>query len=220
MWQTYCLCFICQASLLRLDNSRSGQLYISIFPKVSVMKKISFMLILSVIIAGCSAPSLQRVLSKLKYHKNPIDESEYWDNWRTRTFGVDDYFEEYEINSYLTCFKKDGGYFIRMNTQSGANSILSKYEVENDNLSSAAFIGLGEYKGRGAYVYEGDNDAHLDIYEKNLTKEEIHILSEMAKTPGTKFTPVTEDNKKFTSRRLTDTERVQIQAILMTCKFM
>lgn len=183
------------------------------------MKKI-ICLVIALITFGCVPATLEKSLKKVVYQKDPLNGSEYWEmSWRTPSFEFIDIFEEYEINSYLRCIKEEDNNSVYMTTHSGASSKLDKYEISSDNLSAPMYLEIGELLEEKATIYKGE-DAHLDIYGVALSPEDVKTLIEMATTPSTKFRAIGQSGDKFVNKKLSDTEMMQIRAILKICKFM
>lgn len=183
------------------------------------MKKIICLLV-ALIAFGCVPATIEKSLKKVGYQKDPLNGSEFWEmSWRTPSFEFVDMFEEYEINSYLKCVKENDNYSIYMTTQSGAGLALDKYEISSDNLSAPIDLEIGELIEQIATIYKGDS-ATLDIYGTSLSKSDVKTLIEMATTPKTKFRAIGKNGDKFVNKKLSDTEMMQIRAILMTCKIM
>lgn len=182
------------------------------------MKKVILMVFIGLIF-GCAPLTVEQSIQKLTYQKDAMSGADIWVVWRIPTVQfMDNLLEEYEINSYMKCVKLGDNYSVAMTTQSGAEPILQKYEFLKQG-SDPLYVPLGKNQARKASLYRGD-EGHLDIYETEFSPEDIKTLIQVVDTPGIRVRPVSVDGDAFASKKLSDTEKTQIKAILKVCRFM
>lgn len=182
------------------------------------MKKV-LIAVLAFAVFGCAAVTVEQSIKSLTYQKDPMSGAEFWVVWRTPTVQfMDPMFDKYEINSYMKCVKSGDNFSVSMATQSGAEPILDKYEFAVKG-GEPIYINVGKHTERKAAIYRGD-EGHMDLYEIDFSNDDIKKLVQVASTPGIRMRPIGVNNDKFVSKKLSDTERTQISAILTVCRFM
>lgn len=182
------------------------------------MKKV-ILIVFAGLIFGCAPLTVEQSIQKLTYQKDAISGADIWVVWRIPTVQfMDNLLEEYEINSYMKCVKLGDNYSVSMTTQSGAEPILGKYEFSKKG-SEPLYVSIGKNQPRKAALYRGD-ETHLDIYETEFSPEEIKTLMQIVDTPNIRIRPISVGGDTFASKKLSDTEKTQIKAILKVCKFM